>query len=131
MVPRAYGKRNPKFKDTLCGRPSVLILSKLDLTDSSQQKIIKRRLESHGTRAVFIDSKSQSSQTIKKIIPSVMEAIKDAEYEGSYTRKDPDAPYTLLVCGLPNVGKSSLINAMRRTYMKRATVNSTLADTLI
>ncbi|KAK3755608.1 hypothetical protein QZH41_017607 [Actinostola sp. cb2023] len=80
---------------------------------------IQRRLESKGTRTVLIDCKAQYSHTVKKIIPTIMEAIKDAEYEGSYIRKDPDAPYTLLVCGLPNTGKSSLINAMRRTHLRK------------
>ncbi|XP_031574620.1 mitochondrial ribosome-associated GTPase 1-like [Actinia tenebrosa] len=114
-----FSGRNPKFKETLSGRPSVLLLNKVDLISGINQKDILRRFEANGIRAVFVDSKAQYSHTIKKVVPAVLDAIKDAEYEGSYLRKNPDAPYTLMVCGLPNTGKSSLINALRRTHIKK------------
>ena len=33
--------------------------------------------------------------------------------------QEPDKPYNILICGLPNTGKSSLINALRRKYMRK------------
>lgn len=33
--------------------------------------------------------------------------------------QEPDKPYNILICGLPNTGKSALINALRRKYMRK------------
>jgi len=60
-----------------------------------------------------------NSKSSFQVIPAALEAIKDAEYEGTYIRPEPDKPYNILICGLPNTGKSSLINALRRKYMRK------------
>ncbi|XP_078353987.1 mitochondrial ribosome-associated GTPase 1-like [Oculina patagonica] len=111
--------RNPKFQNNLSSRPHLLVLNKMDLIGMAKQREILRYLEDEGTRAVFTDSKSQYHYSIKKVIPAALEAIKDAEYEGTYIRPEPDKPYNVLICGLPNTGKSSLINALRRKYMRK------------
>ncbi|XP_029184729.2 mitochondrial ribosome-associated GTPase 1-like isoform X3 [Acropora millepora] len=112
--------RNPKLKDTLRNRPHVLVLNKADLLGNTKKKQdILRCLRDDGIRAIFTDSKSQYHYSIKKVIPTALEAIKDAEYEGTYIRSEPDKPYNILICGLPNTGKSSLINALRRKYMRK------------
>ncbi|XP_068676322.1 mitochondrial ribosome-associated GTPase 1-like isoform X1 [Montipora foliosa] len=112
--------RNPKLKDGLSNRPHVLILNKADLLGNTKKKQdILSCLKDDGIRAIFTDSKSQYHHSIKKVIPTVLEAIKDAEYEGTYIRPESDKPYNILICGLPNTGKSSLINSLRRKYMRK------------
>ena len=45
-------------------------------------------------------------------------SIEVVNNEDRYNREFvPD--YRLMVCGIPNVGKSSIINALRRIYMAR------------
>ncbi|EDO43973.1 predicted protein [Nematostella vectensis] len=119
MVPWTYGERNPKFREKLNGRPSVLLLNKMDLVEPGKRQEVLKKFESQGIRTVFTDCKAQHHYSAKRIVPAVLDAVKDAEYEGSYIRKDPDKPYHLLVCGLPNTGKSSLINALRRTHLRK------------
>jgi ribosome biogenesis GTPase A len=34
-----FSGRNPKFRETLSGRPSVLILNKVDLIDGTNQRV--------------------------------------------------------------------------------------------
>lgn len=115
-----FSGRNPKLKDKLQGRPHVLVLNKADLLGNTKKKQdILTCLEDDGIRAMFTDSKTQYHHSIRKIIPTALEAIKDAEYEGTYIRPEPDKPYNILICGLPNTGKSSLVNALRRKYMKK------------
>ncbi|RMX40698.1 hypothetical protein pdam_00020723 [Pocillopora damicornis] len=111
--------RNPKFQNNLSSRPHVLVLNKMDLIGMAKQREILRQLESEGTRAVLTDSKSQYHYSIKRVVPAILEAVKDAEYEGTYIRSNPDKPYNILTCGLPNTGKSSLINALRRKYLRK------------
>ncbi|KAJ7330565.1 Mitochondrial GTPase [Desmophyllum pertusum] len=80
----------------------------MDLIGTAKQQEILRHLEDDGTRAYLLI-----------VIPTALEAIKDAEYEGTYIRPEPDKPYNVLICGLPNTGKSSLINSLRRKYMRK------------
>ena len=45
-----------------------------------------------------------------------------------FSFKEPDKPYNILICGLPNTGKSSLVNALRRKYMKKGMGNVFTGD---
>ena len=45
--------------------------------------------------------------------------------------QNPDQAYHLLVCGLPNVGKSSLINAFRRTYLRKGIILCSISKNLL
>ena len=56
-----------------------------------------------------------NSQLFKQILPTVLELI---ETSPRYHRTHcPDI--NLLIIGVPNVGKSSLINSLRRNHIKR------------
>ncbi|XP_043534798.1 mitochondrial ribosome-associated GTPase 1 isoform X3 [Chiloscyllium plagiosum] len=53
--------------------------------------------------------------TSKQIIPAVTELIQKSDR----FHRTENLEYCLMVIGVPNVGKSSLINAMRRMYLKK------------
>lgn len=114
-----YSGRNEQFIRNLGGRPHVLLFNKADLGQGSKQGSISKSLEKEGIRPVFLNSKESKHKNIKKIIQQVLDSIQIAEYEGVFSRQNPDQPYHLLACGLPNVGKSSVINALRRTYLRK------------
>ncbi|KAG7462508.1 hypothetical protein MATL_G00185610 [Megalops atlanticus] len=111
-----FSGRNPLFQESLDVRPHLLILNKMDLADpSSKQKVLKQ-LEKDGVENVlFTDSLRQIDDSIKKIVPLVTELI---ESRPRFHREE-DTNYCLMVIGVPNVGKSSLINALRRTNLKK------------
>ncbi|XP_036402846.1 mitochondrial ribosome-associated GTPase 1 [Megalops cyprinoides] len=111
-----FSGRNPLFQESLDVRPHLLILNKMDLADpSSKQKVLKQ-LEKDGVENVlFTDSLRQIDDSIKKIVPLVTELI---ESRPRFHREE-DINYCLMVIGVPNVGKSSLINALRRTNLKK------------
>uniref|UniRef100_M4AH20 Mitochondrial GTPase 1 n=1 Tax=Xiphophorus maculatus TaxID=8083 RepID=M4AH20_XIPMA len=107
--------RNPIFEDSLNVRPHLLVLNKMDLADLSNKQKILKKLENDGVRNVlFTDCLKQRDDNVKKLVPLVMELIKTSD---RFNREEVD--YCLMVIGVPNVGKSSLINAMRRTNVKK------------
>ncbi|XP_040905826.1 mitochondrial ribosome-associated GTPase 1 [Toxotes jaculatrix] len=111
-----FSGRNPVFRETLDVRPHVLILNKMDLADLSSKQRILAKLEEDGVRNVlFTDCLKQRDDNIKKLVPMVMGII------GSTQRfnRDENTDYCLMVIGVPNVGKSSLINSLRRTNLKK------------
>ncbi|XP_076598918.1 mitochondrial ribosome-associated GTPase 1 isoform X2 [Chaetodon auriga] len=111
-----FSGRNPLFQETLDVRPHLLILNKMDLADLSNKERILRTLKKSGVRNVlFTDCLKQRDDNIKKLVPMVVEII---ESQPRFNR-DESTSYCLMVIGVPNVGKSSLINSLRRTNLKK------------
>ncbi|XP_041645672.1 mitochondrial ribosome-associated GTPase 1 isoform X2 [Cheilinus undulatus] len=108
--------RNPEFHDSLGVKPHLLVLNKMDLADLSKKQDILRNLEKLGVRHVlFTDCLKQRDDNVKRLMPKVLEII------GRNPRfnREENANHCLMVIGVPNVGKSSLINSLRRTNLKK------------
>lgn len=106
--------RNPLFKEYLGIKPHLLVLNKVDLADLSHQKRITTQLEIQGVgKVIYTDCIRE--ENIKQIVPAITERI------GSNPRfnRAETPEISIMVTGIPNVGKSSLINALRRTHLKK------------
>ncbi|XP_046851088.1 mitochondrial ribosome-associated GTPase 1-like [Xenia sp. Carnegie-2017] len=123
-----YTGRNETFSRNLVGRPHILVLNKADLGFGPKRGSLSKSLEENGIRPIFLNSKDAKQKNIQKIVQQILDTIQIAEYEGTFKRRNPDKAYRLLVCGLPNVGKSSLINAFRRTYLRKGKATKVGAD---
>ncbi|XP_055083147.1 mitochondrial ribosome-associated GTPase 1 [Periophthalmus magnuspinnatus] len=111
-----FSGRNPVFQETLGVRPHLLVLNKMDLADMSQKRKIHDQLHSNGIQKVlFTDCLKQRDENVKKLVPKVMEILEN----NPRFNRDENLDYCLMVIGVPNVGKSSLINSLRRTYLKK------------
>ncbi|KAM7408803.1 hypothetical protein PAMA_002497 [Pampus argenteus] len=111
-----FSGRNPVFQETLDIRPHLLILNKMDLADMTNKQRILKKLERNGVRNVlFTDCLKQRDDNIKKLVPMVMEIINN----NPRFNRDESIHYCLMAIGVPNVGKSSLINSLRRTNLKK------------
>ncbi|XP_033127406.1 mitochondrial ribosome-associated GTPase 1-like [Anneissia japonica] len=109
--------RNPMLKELLGVRPSLLILNKMDLADLRITRMVVKKLkEEDGVdQVMYTECLTQHSRSAKKIIPKIVEIIESCD---RYNRTD-EVEYSILCTGIPNVGKSSLINAMRRLHIKK------------
>ncbi|XP_048419291.1 mitochondrial ribosome-associated GTPase 1 isoform X2 [Stegostoma tigrinum] len=108
--------RNPMFEEALGVRPHLLVLNKMDLADLTNKQRIMRELEQQRIQNVlFTDCLRERDVNVKKIVPAVTELIQ----KGDRFHRMENLEYCLMVIGVPNVGKSSLINAMRRMYLKK------------
>ncbi|XP_015233119.1 PREDICTED: mitochondrial ribosome-associated GTPase 1 [Cyprinodon variegatus] len=108
--------RNPIFQDTLNVRPHLLVLNKMDLADLSYKQKVLKKLEKDGvSNVIFTDCLKQRDDNIKKLVPMVLEIM---ETSPRFNREE-NRDYCLMVIGVPNVGKSSLINSLRRTNLKK------------
>ncbi|XP_071377450.1 mitochondrial ribosome-associated GTPase 1 isoform X2 [Centroberyx affinis] len=111
-----FSGRNPLFQESLDVRPHLLILNKMDLADLSSKQRILKQLGKNGVRNVlFTDCLKQRDDNVKKLVPMVTQLI---ENKPRFNR-DENTNYCLMVIGVPNVGKSSLINSLRRTNLKK------------
>ncbi|XP_074010359.1 mitochondrial ribosome-associated GTPase 1 isoform X1 [Numenius arquata] len=105
---------NPMLQEALGVRPHILVLNKMDLADPRQQPTVLEHLKQQGcSHVVFTDC--QRDGNIKKIIPLAAKLLGDSP---RYHRAE-STEYNILVIGVPNVGKSSLINSLRRLHLKK------------
>ncbi|POI28701.1 hypothetical protein CIB84_007549 [Bambusicola thoracicus] len=106
--------RNPVLQEVLGIRPHLLVLNKMDLADPRQQSRVLEQLRQQGcSYVVFTDCKRDSN--VKKIVPLVAKLVSSSP---RYHRAE-STEYSIMVIGVPNVGKSSLINSLRRLHLKK------------
>uniref|UniRef100_A0A8B9CUL6 Mitochondrial ribosome associated GTPase 1 n=1 Tax=Anser brachyrhynchus TaxID=132585 RepID=A0A8B9CUL6_9AVES len=102
------------LQEALGIRPHVLVLNKMDLADPRQQPRVLEQLKQQGClHVVFADC--QRDNNVKKIVPLVAKLIDSSP---RYHRAE-NAEYSIMVIGVPNVGKSSLINSLRRLHLRK------------
>ncbi|XP_037026318.1 mitochondrial GTPase 1 [Bradysia coprophila] len=109
--------RNPDFKYTVSGlKPHILVLNKKDLTDSRYHRKIAEQIQrDEGIQdVVFTNSKDPLCKGIKSLVPRARELISNS----NRFHRTETADHTLMVIGVPNVGKSSLINVLRNRHLR-------------
>merc|ERR1711935_812409 len=125
-----FSGRNPTLKESVGGaRPSILVLNKSDLFPPDERKRVKELLQKDDPNisAVFYTNlKDRKCKDTSKILPTVASLVKG---EGRSQHRTGMFEKTLLVVGIPNVGKSSLINRLRGDHLmvggKPASVGAT------
>ena len=98
--------RNPDI-DAICGsKPRVIVLNRIDLADPAATKKWSDLFKSKGMTVVCTDCKSRKG--ISDFTPAVRNACRE-KLERDAAR-GMNRPVRLMVVGIPNVGKSTLIN---------------------
>ena len=97
--------RNPIIDELVKSKPKIIALNKSDLADGEASKVWAERFRNEGNRVLLMNCMSGTG--IKELfrILEKMEAQKNKD-------KVRQKPYRLMIVGVPNVGKSSLINRM-------------------
>ncbi len=100
--------RNPDINELGKGKARIVLLNKSDLADPVYNKQWVRYFEEQGASVLEINSKS--GMGIKSIQGLVQEACKE-KIERDRRRGIVNRPIRAMVVGIPNVGKSTFINA--------------------
>lgn len=112
-----FSGRNTDFRSTVTGlKPHIMVLNKKDLADEklfdkTAEKIRKQDGIDH---VIFTNCKDQQCSGIKRLVPLAKKLISNSD---RYNRTNVPE-YSLMIIGVPNVGKSSLINVMRNRHLK-------------
>lgn len=103
--------RNPVLHKLIQGKPRVVLMNKSDMADPEETKRWLQEYRSRGVPAIAVDCRS--GRGLNGFIPLVREVLRDRitawEQKGMVGRT-----IRVMVVGIPNVGKSSLINKLCR-----------------
>lgn len=101
--------RNPDI-DEICGnKPRLVVLNKSDLADSKISKAWINYFTGSNLRCIEVDS--ISGKNIKNISVIVRDMLKERN-ERLKAKGILEKPARVMIAGIPNVGKSSLINKL-------------------
>ncbi|MDP9963706.1 ribosome biogenesis GTPase A [Variovorax paradoxus] len=94
---------NPMLAELTAGRPTLKVLNKQDLADPARTALWLAHYNAlPATRAIALDAS----------LTTPAQAIVRACHELSPNRGGMAKPMRVLICGIPNVGKSTLINTL-------------------
>ncbi|NXC70415.1 MTG1 GTPase, partial [Anhinga anhinga] len=106
-------------REVLGIRPHVLVLNKMDLADPRRQPVSARAGLAGGPAGRRPADASSASLPLLwvslQIVPLVAQLVGNSP---RYHRAESNE-YSIMVIGVPNVGKSSLINSLRRLHLKK------------
>lgn len=105
-IPRA--SRNPDIDRLGQNKARLILLNKSDLSDEKMNQCWKEYFAAQGVSAVLIDSRKGTG--LKEIQNAVMTACRE-KIERDRKRGILNRPVRAMVAGIPNVGKSTFINA--------------------
>lgn len=106
-IPRS--SRNPEIAKLVGGKPRVVILNKSDTADEITTRQWIHRCGTEGVIALATDCKT--GKGVNRVLPLVREALKDEIAKWS-AKGMVGRPIRIMIVGIPNVGKSALINRL-------------------
>ncbi|WP_445330211.1 ribosome biogenesis GTPase YlqF [Tepidibacter sp. Z1-5] len=106
-----FSSKNPDVDNIIKGKPKVVVLNKFDMADPSKIKIWQEYYESKGIKAIPVNT--ISGKGVDKIIQECREVMRE-KMEALVKKGRKERAIRLMIVGVPNVGKSTLINKLAK-----------------
>ena len=100
--------QNPDFDSLLKNKPRLMIITKSDLADPAITSKWVEKFKKEGKTVICVDLKKKVNTD--KILPLVRSVL--GETIERYANKGMRKTIRLMICGIPNSGKSTLINIL-------------------
>ena len=99
--------RNPELAALVEGKPRVVVMTKADMADEAATRRWLATLEEQGTPAIAVDCKT--GKGVGGFVPLLRGVLQD-KIAAWQAKGMKNHPIRVMVVGIPNVGKSSVIN---------------------
>lgn len=106
-----FSSSNPMMNEIIKHKPKLIVLNKSDIADPEATKKWIAYYEQKGNHVIAIDSLHQSS--IKLITEKSKDILKE-KFEKEKAKGLRPRPVRAMILGIPNVGKSTLINNLAK-----------------
>ncbi len=104
-----YSSRNPVIDELVASKPRIVILNKEDLADRKVSKLWQEYFIDQGLDSVLVNS--QSGKGLDTLISTTKE-IMDKKRINNKKKGIINQPIRAMILGIPNVGKSTIINSL-------------------
>jgi ribosome biogenesis GTP-binding protein ylqF len=108
--------RNPDIDELGRGKARIIILNKADMAEDRANKLWEEYFKNLGYETLLMDSREKSK--IKKLILVIDKAC-ESKRERDKKKGILNRPIRAMVTGIPNVGKSTLINSIANRSMAK------------
>lgn len=106
-VPNASA--NPLLEQLIQQKPRLLVFTKRDMADANVSQRWKKHFEAQGISVLFLDA---NHDPIKKMILNSAQDVMKKKHDRDLRRGIRPRPIRAMILGIPNVGKSTLINRL-------------------
>ena len=106
-IPRS--STNPMLQNVLGAKPKVIALNKIDMADTAKTELWLERLKHSGLPVCKIDC--ATGKGVKQLISAIQLAAKPV-IDKWLKKGVRNRPVRVMIVGIPNVGKSTLINRL-------------------
>jgi len=96
---------NSLFDEIIKNKTSITVMNKSDLADSGQNVRWMEKYRAEGKKAVLMNS--AAGDGVKELMSVLHSLQKKRDREAAFSR-----PFRIMIVGVPNAGKSSLINRL-------------------
>lgn len=112
-----YSSRNPMIDEIIQHKPRLVLLNKADMADKEATREWIKYFAGKGIKALAINS--QAGEGMKEIVQASHEILKE-KFDRMRAKgvKNPRAIRAMIV-GIPNAGKSTLINRLAKKILQR------------
>lgn len=104
-----FSSRNPEMNRLVGGKPRLLLLNKCDCADARATAAWLEYYKGKGETALAVDCRS--GKNVSRVVPALMELLR-AQIARWNDKGMTGRPVRVMIVGIPNVGKSSLINRL-------------------
>lgn len=102
-----YSSENPMFSEMIHNKPKLILLNKSDLADDNETKKWIQYFKSQGQMAIAVSS--TQGNPYAEVIKASKTILKDV-FDKERSKGLKSRPIRAMILGIPNVGKSQLIN---------------------
>ncbi len=102
--------RNPEIDSLTAKKPRIVLLNKCDLADANATSVWVNYFKNENVTALAVDCKS--GKGLNKLMPTLKSTVLKELMDKRERSGMVGAPIRLMILGIPNVGKSSLINRL-------------------
>lgn len=103
-----FASLNPKLDGLFRDKKILYVLNKCDLVESADVRRVAKTLKENGKTAVSVCA--MDKRTVDTLYNGIFELLK--EKSERYRAKGIARPLRIMVAGIPNTGKSTIINAL-------------------